>query len=159
MSIIIEADVTLPIRITMPRLTPDGEPAFVERCMAQPGNCDNDWSEAQNRAWFKEMWRQQVSFQAALLANPELLTGFIGYLALDPLSGGGLMDGHYLSAATPSIDDVAEPIAAAIGQEDHFSPPIEYGVDTYTMLGEILGAAKVEMRGAPVIAEAKQIAG
>lgn len=149
-AITIDADVTLHVRITMPKLNIEDETTFAERCMAQQGNCDNDWTHEQNHAWFAEIWRQQISFQQACFADPDLLAGLVAYLALTPLSGTG-WDSNYLVPHLPAVETMAEPVAVAIGQEAHFFPPAEYGVDTYSMLSDVLDQSTVGLRQAPTV--------
>ena len=80
-----EFDVVLqiPLKVRIKLLDEAHESAFVDDCMAHPYNCENDWTAAQNRAWFREMWQQQIKFQQALLQNPDYFRSFIGFCALD----------------------------------------------------------------------------
>lgn len=131
---------TIPIEIEMAHLLPGGEFQFVSACMKNPGN---DLSNEENRAWFSNLWREQVLFQQALLANPEYLARFAKYLVLEEL------ENEQIPSA--ALEEVIRPIAEARNKLAHFSPVLEEtGVDTYTMLGEVIAAAKLSFGDASV---------
>lgn len=149
-----ELNVTLqiPLHVTIKALPADQEEAYIATCMSHPGNCDNDLSEAENREWFREMWKQQLRFQEALLTNPPYLASFLCFIALEKLTA----QLHFASETpfldTPELEDVAAPIAESIDAEAHFFPPASFGVDTWTMLSDLLQAIDVRVAGEPALA-------
>lgn len=140
----------IPLNVTINALQADQEEAYVERCMSQPGNCDNDLSESENRSWFRAVWTQQLRFQEALQRNPQYLASVLRYMALEKMAGQGLFGEPFLAA--PEIDDVIAPIAESINAEEHFCPPASWGVDTWTLLSDLLQGIDVRLAGEPVLA-------
>lgn len=140
----------IPLHVSITPLQPDQEDAYVTHCMSQPGNCDNDLSESENRDWFRAIWKQQLRFQEALLMNPEYLTNFLRFIALEKLAAQGDVFGDSF-LAVPEIDDVIAPIVESIDAEKHFSPPASWGIDTEALLCDVLQAIDVCVAGEPVL--------
>lgn len=138
-----EFDVVLqiPLRVRMKLLDETQRNSFVDDCMAHPRNCDNDWTEPQNRAWFSEIWRQQIKFQRALLTNPEHLRSFLCYCALDQVATPSLLNEGGPFLPIPDLENIASPIAEHIGARKHFLPPAHLGVTTGCMLSVLLDDA------------------
>lgn len=141
----------IPLTVKMQYLRPEQEQAFVSKCMAQPGNCDNDLSEAENKAWFSTMWRQQVRFQNALLENPEHLASFLRHVVLEKINTPLHFSDQPPFLPSPEIEVVVEPIVAAIDAADHFFPNAALGVDTWTMLSDLIESTDVRLSGAPAL--------
>lgn len=144
----------VPVRISFRTLDPEQEDSFVATCMAQPGNCDNDLSKEENRAWFAEIWRQQIRLQRALRDDPQFLRDFLWFVVLDRVCGAGKGLGEVSRIAVAGLDleEVIQLAAEAIGAVDHFFPSAALGVDTWSMVSDLLDAVTVEIDGRPAIA-------
>jgi hypothetical protein len=125
----------IPVKVRMTPLKADDEAAFVDKCIAAPGACDNDLSEEENREWFRNIWRQQVRFQQLLLADSEHLAKFITYIAAEEITSGNL-----LSKAVGELEGVIEDAAQELGAVEHFDPPASMGLGSYDMLAQVIDA-------------------
>lgn len=143
----------IPLTFRMKALQADQEQAYIDACMSYPGNCDNDLTERENQTWFRDMWQQQIRFQQALLNNPQQLASFLRYIALEKITSPSFFstDKPFLSA--PEIEDVAAPIAESIDASEHFFQAASSGVDTGTMLSDLIEAIEVQLSGEPALSD------
>lgn len=130
----------IPVRVRMTVLTEDGEGAFVDQCMATPGACDNDLGDAGNRAWFANIWRQQVRFQQLLLSNSDHMAQFMGYLLAEEITHREL-----LRLKVGELEGVIEGAAQELEAEEHFFPAASLGLGSYDMLAQVVDACAVDI--------------
>lgn len=138
----------IPLAVKMQPLQPEHEQAFISKCME---TCDNDLSDDENKAWFSAMWQQQIRFQQALQDNPEHLASFLRHVVLEKINAPLFFSTETPFLPSPALEDVVEPIAAELDAADHFFPDAALGVDTWTMLGDLLESTDVRLAGAPAL--------
>lgn len=145
----IAATMRVPVKVRMTILDAADEAAFVDKCMAQPGNCDNDLSDSENREWFAKLWREQVRFQQLLLADPEHMAKYLAFVASEEIEYHNL-----LGKAVGDLENVVFAAADELDAVEHFDPPASYGVGCRDLLAQVLEGTKVTIEQPAVDIEA-----
>jgi hypothetical protein len=143
--------ITIPVEIEIADLLQEDEFKFVSKCMSDPRSVNEDEPLEPQRKWFLEMWRAQVKLQQALLADPTLLTRFLGAITLDEILHGTPF-GEKSIVKAETVKDAIRPAVEKIEAVAHFYPVVDEALlDTEDMIRELSEAVKARF-GKPQIA-------